>query len=142
MRRARRNSGGDDADVDMTPMLDIVFIMLIFFIVTATFLDEDAIDLTQPPPPPDDINTPPSNNPAITVYVDGRDNCSVDGRTTGCDRVILAVERLLADKPNAAVILRMDEKASHKVLVELKDGLDQGGLSSKIEILRTGRSAS
>ena len=59
----------------MTPMLDIVFIMLIFFIVTATFLDEKGVDLTQPPPPPDDINTPPSNNPAITVYVDGRDNC-------------------------------------------------------------------
>jgi len=39
MRRSRRTRGGDDGDVDMTPMLDIVFIMLIFFIVTATFLD-------------------------------------------------------------------------------------------------------
>ena len=68
MRRNRRNSQPDEADVDMTPMLDIVFIMLIFFIVTATFLDEDGIDLTQPPPPPD--TTPPKDNtPAITVYV-------------------------------------------------------------------------
>jgi len=40
MRRGRRKAGGDDAEVDMTPMLDIVFIMLIFFIVTATFLDD------------------------------------------------------------------------------------------------------
>lgn len=136
MRRARRNQGNDAAEPDMTPMLDIVFIMLIFFIVTATFLDETGIDLTQPPPPPDDINTPPSNNPAITVYVNGQDACAVDGRSTGCDRVILAVERLLAEKPNAAVILRMDEKASHKNLIMLKDGLDQGGLSSKIEIVR------
>ena len=136
MRRARRNQANDAAEPDMTPMLDIVFIMLIFFIVTATFLDETGIDLTQPPPPPDDINTPPSNNPAITVYVDGRNACAVDGRSTGCDRVILAVERLLAEKPNAAVILRLDEKASHKNLIMLKDGLDQGGLSSKIEIVR------
>ena len=134
--RKRTKSVSDDAEVDMTPMLDIVFIMLIFFIVTATFLDETGIDLTQPPPPPDDINTPPSNNPAITVYVDGRNACAVDGRSTGCDRVILAVERLLAEKPNAAVILRLDEKASHKNLIMLKDGLDQGGLSSKIEIVR------
>ncbi len=136
MRRSRRTQGGDEGEVDMTPMLDIVFIMLIFFIVTATFLDETGVDLTQPPPPPDDINTPPSNNPAITVYVDNRDNCAVDGRSTGCDRVILAVERLLAEKPNAAVILRMDEQASHKNLIMLKDGLDQGGLATKIEIIR------
>ena len=46
MRRSRRTQGGDEGEVDMTPMLDIVFIMLIFFIVTATFLDETGIDLT------------------------------------------------------------------------------------------------
>lgn len=136
MRRSRRTQGGDEGEVDMTPMLDIVFIMLIFFIVTATFLDEQGVDLTQPPPPPDDINTPPSNNPAITVYVDGQDACSVDGRSTGCDRVILAVERLLSEKPNAAVILRMDAKAHHENLIMLKDGFDQGGLQTKIEIVR------
>lgn len=136
MRRARRNAQGDEAEVNMTPMLDIVFIMLIFFIVTATFLDETGIDLTQPPPPPDDLDTPPSNTPAITVYVDGTNSCSVDGRVTGCDRVTLAVERLLADKPGAAVILRMDEASQHKILVELKDGLDAAGLQSKIEIIR------
>ncbi len=136
MRRSRKNQGGDEGEVDMTPMLDIVFIMLIFFIVTATFLDETGIDLTQPPPPPDDINTPPSNNPAITVYVDNRDNCVVDGRSLGCDRVLLEVEKLLAEKPNAAIILRLDEQASHKTLVMLKDGIDQKGLPSKIEIVR------
>ena len=51
MRRGRRNAQADEAEVDMTPMLDIVFIMLIFFIVTATFLDERGVDLTQPPRP-------------------------------------------------------------------------------------------
>lgn len=136
MRRSRRNQGGDDADVDMTPMLDIVFIMLIFFIVTATFLDETGIDLTQPPPPPE-TDTPPPDSDAITVYVDNRDNCSVDGDRTGCDRVLLAVEKILADKPQAAVILRMDEKATHKILVELKDGLDAASLSTKIEVVRS-----
>jgi len=137
MRRNRRNSQPDEAEVNMTPMLDIVFIMLIFFIVTATFLDETGIDLTQPPAPPDQ-EVPPDSPPAITVYVNPRNQCAVDGRSTGCDRVTLAVERLLADKPGASVILRMDEKAQHKILVELKDGLDTNGLASKIEILRGG----
>ncbi|RKQ70879.1 outer membrane transport energization protein ExbD [Litorimonas taeanensis] len=137
MRRGRKNTQADEADVDMTPMLDIVFIMLIFFIVTATFLDETAIDLTQPPPPPDTPN-PPDAPRAITVFVDARNQCSVDERRTNCDRVTLAVERLLADKPGASVILRLDERAQHKILVELKDGLDAGGRSTKIEIIKAG----
>ena len=135
MRRGRRNNQGDDAEVNMTPMLDIVFIMLIFFIVTATFLDEKGVDLTQPPPPPDS-DAPSKSTPAITVYVDGRDQCSVDGNRTTCDRVALRVERLLADKPGASVILRLDEGARHELLVGLKDELDTKGLASKIEILR------
>ena len=136
MRRSRRNQGADDADVDMTPMLDIVFIMLIFLIVTAVFLDETGIDLTQPPPPPDDEQND-NNTPAITVYVDPNDSCSVDGEVTGCDRVLLRVESLLADRPGAAIILRMHAKARHRTLVEIKDGIDSAGLKSKIEVVRT-----
>jgi len=132
--RRRRSKGNDDADVNMTPMLDIVFIMLIFFIVTATFLDEKGIDLQQPPPPPPDQPDAPSK-PAITIYVDGKSHCSVDTRGTECDRVTLAVERLLADKPGANVILRVDRQAKHNILVNLKDGLDIAGLQSKIEIV-------
>lgn len=133
--RRRRNKGADEAAIDMTPMLDIVFIMLIFFIVTANFLDERGIDLTQPPPPPDD-DTPTNPKPAITVYVDNQSLCSVDSVRTECDRVSLAVERLLADKPGANVILRVNEAARHGILVVLKDEFDGRGLGSKIEIVR------
>ena len=136
MRRGRRKTQGDEAEVNMTPMLDIVFIMLIFFIVTATFLDEKGVDLTQPPPPPDS-DVPSKSTPAITVYVDGRDQCVVDGARTTCDRVALRVERLLADKPGASVILRLDEEARHELLVGIKDELDTKGLASKIEIIRS-----
>ena len=135
MRRRRNKGQGDEAAVDMTPMLDIVFIMLIFFIVTANFLDERGVDLTQPPPPPD-TDIPLDPKPAITVYVDQQNTCSVDGGQTECDRVSLAVERLLADKPGASVILRVNESARHGVLVMLKDEFDGRGLGSKIEIVK------
>ena len=133
MRRRVRH-GGDDADVDMTPMLDIVFIMLIFFIVTATFLDEHGLDLTQPPAPPKTDLEP--TNPAISVYVDFANRCSVDGKRADCDRVTLTVESLLADKPGASIILKVHELAETKYLVGLKDGFDQKGLNSKIEIIK------
>ena len=134
MRRRRRNSGGDDAEVDMTPMLDIVFIMLIFFIVTATFLDEQGIDLTQPPPPPDS-DAPSNPKPAITVYVDQRNACAVDSVSTECDRVGVKVEGLLADKPDANIILRIHAKARHELLVGMKDGFDEKGMDTKVEVV-------
>ena len=133
MRRRVRH-GGDDADVDMTPMLDIVFIMLIFFIVTATFLDEQGIDLTQPPPPPNPLDN--DSKSAISVYVDSKNRCSVDGRGSDCDRVTLTVESLLADKPGASIILKVHELADNRYLVGLKDGFDEKGLTSKIEIIK------
>ncbi len=131
--RRHRHKGADQADIDMTPMLDIVFILLIFFIVTATFLSEKAIDLQQPPPSP----TPPqvSSVPAITIYVDGKDRCAVEGRGTECDRVILVAERILAEKPGANIILKIDKHARHNILVTLKDELDIAGFQTKIEIV-------
>ncbi len=137
MRRRRRNSGDDDAAIDMTPMLDIVFIMLIFFIVTATFLDERAIDLTQPPPPPPDQENKSEPKPAITIYVNEQSFCAVDGRSTECSDVPVAVEGLLSDKPGASIILRIHETARHGVLVSLKDVFDEKNMSPKIEIVRT-----
>ena len=137
--RRRGSKGGDEAEVDMTPMLDIVFIMLIFFIVTATFMDEKGVDLTQPPPPPD-TDTPAPPKPAIVVYVNDANLCSVDGNRTDCGNVRLAVEKLKAEKANAAVILRMDEKSKHRTLIQIKDDLDASGVPSKIEILKTAKS--
>jgi len=107
--RTRRNRRADDADVDMTPMLDIVFIMLIFFIVTAVFLDERALDFTQTPPEPSDPMPP---TPAISIYVDGKNAISVDNEATELSSVASRVERLMADKPNAVISLRADAQAS------------------------------
>lgn len=135
MRRARRKNNNDEGEVDMTPMLDIVFIMLIFFIVTAVFLDETGVDLTQPPPPPEDTPPPPNSPPAITVYVDANSQCSVDGLRSTCGGVMARVERQLADKPGASVILRFHPDAKHEVLIQLKDGVDGRGMQSKIEVI-------
>ncbi len=137
MRRLRKRFGEDDSAVDMTPMLDIVFIMLIFFIVTATFLDERAIDLTQPPPPPDDQQNNSPSKPGITVYVNEQNFCAVDSRSTDCGDVPVAVEGLLSDKPGAAIILRIHEAAKHEILVNLKDVFDEKNMSPRIEIIRS-----
>ena len=68
-RRLRR--GEEAAEVNITPLLDIVFIMLIFFIVTATFVDEDGIAPNLPEPTPDNENSTPPPTMLLTVQANG-----------------------------------------------------------------------
>jgi len=128
--RLRQNRAADEADVDMTPMLDIVFIMLIFFIVTATFLDETALDMTQPP------DSPPIETQArmISVYVDENNQISLDSRVTALSAVASGVERLLADKPDASVLLIADAQASLNTVTVIKDQMSQMGRQTVIKI--------
>jgi biopolymer transport protein ExbD len=82
----------------MTPMLDIVFILLIFFIVTAVFLDERGLDFTQAngevPPGP--------TTPVISIVVDAEDVVSVEGRVVPVAFVEAEVQRHLVNRPGAA----------------------------------------
>lgn len=104
----------------MTPMLDIVFILLIFFIVTATFLQEAGIDMRPPPPSAD----PPPNeevDPAIIVQVNNDDQIFVNRLQTEPDRVLSAINSIRAEAPNSAVVLEVYDEASHGVVVTIFD---------------------
>lgn len=131
--RTRRSRRSDEAEVDMTPMLDIVFIMLIFFIVTATFLDEQGLDFVQPPNDETPI-TPP--NPAISIYVDAKNAVSVESQRIDLTSVSSRVERLMAEKPNAVISLRADAQASLEAVVYIKDQMALAGRETVMKIDR------
>ena len=67
--RGRTSRPPQEADVDLTPMLDVVFILLIFFIVTSTFAREEAIGL-EPPPPPSPPDQPIQEQRAIPISIE------------------------------------------------------------------------
>lgn len=131
--RTRKNRRSDEADVDMTPMLDIVFIMLIFFIVTAVFLDEQGLDFSQAP---ENTNPNPKPTPAISIYVDAKNAISVDNEATELSSVASRVERLMADKPNAVISLRADAQASLNPVVYIKDQMALAGRETVMKIDR------
>lgn len=118
--RRRRNRPSDQADVNMTPMLDIVFILLIFFIVTATFLQEEGIDMRPPPPSDEEPVDPP---PVILVQIDARNQVFVNQDATSADRVIAAVSRIRAESPNSAVLIQPNDEALHGTIVQILDEL-------------------
>lgn len=130
MRRRNRGGGDDKADVNMTPMLDIVFILLIFFIVTATFLTEQGIDM-QPPPPSD---TPPAeSNPVVLVQIDADNNVFVNQDRTTADRVFAAVSRIRAEQPRSAVLIQPDDEAHHGIVVNIWDQMKQNRIPVSIQ---------
>ncbi len=129
MRRRLRRSG-DEASVNMTPMLDIVFILLIFFIVTAVFLREKGLDLRQPPP---NENMPQTTKPVIQIAIDSEGFVFVNKKQTDLQRVTAAVERVRADQPGAAVILIPEEESHHGITVRIIDELRSLGVSVNIQ---------
>ncbi|NNC38545.1 MAG: biopolymer transporter ExbD [Acidimicrobiales bacterium] len=128
--KRRRLSSKLDAGVDMTPMLDIVFIMLIFFIVSAVFLNEKGLDLRQ---------TPPSNSfdvglTTIGVYVYADGSALVDGQTLDVSAVPSRVEVLRAERPGAPVSIRSEYGVALEKIVFLEDQFAIAGIPTSLKI--------
>lgn len=109
----------------MTPMLDVVFILLIFFIVTATFTKEFAIGV-EPPPPSVKAEAP---RPAIIVEIDYDDLVRVDGRLSDPIAIRANLERLKAENPDTALIIQAHPDARTQMVVRVRDA----AASAKIE---------
>ena len=132
-RRLNRTTHLDEEGVNMTPMLDIVFILLIFFIVTAVFLDEDGIDFTQAKG--DNSPTPPVA--AISIVIDASDKITVEGRTVPLALVEAEVQRHLINRPEAVIDLRAAETARLENVVEVKDDMELAGRNVRFETFAT-----
>lgn len=115
------SKGDDEAEINMTPMLDIVFIMLIFFIVTASFARETGLDLnkppasTAPPPPPD-----PENKP-IAFVIDNSNRISFDFRPIELGSIRSIIEREHAARPHVPVIIQAGPDAHTGIVVRIHD---------------------
>ncbi|MCI4645099.1 MAG: biopolymer transporter ExbD [Hyphomonadaceae bacterium] len=118
--RGRSLRKPEEADVDLTPMLDVVFILLIFFIVTAVFTQEQAIGL-EPPPPPPPPNVIPPETPTIQIYINEDGLIRVNSRPADIGAVQANIERLKAENPESAVIIQADRNAEAGLIIAVRD---------------------
>ncbi len=132
--RGRSSRAPDEANVDLTPMLDVVFILLIFFIVTSTFAREEALGLEPPPPPPPPNSTPPET-PTILIYVDESNLISVNGRPTDIGSVRANIERVRAENPESAVIIQAHPKAKSGTVVLIRDAAYNAGYRDRVNLV-------
>jgi biopolymer transport protein ExbD len=125
--RRRRSSGQEEAEVDLTPMLDVVFIMLIFFIVTASFVKEVGIDLSKP----DSGEAPKTvqENENILIQITNEGLIFVDRRNVDIRAVRANIERLHAERPNGQVVVAPGGASANGLLVEVMDQARLAGIT-------------
>lgn len=122
------------AQIDLTPMLDVVFILLIFFVVTAAFVDETAIDLR---------HSPPATSPAaeksedIIFQIAANNDITLDGRRVDIRSVRANVERLRASNRTARVIISTDANARADTYIRIADQARAAGVENVILVPTT-----
>lgn len=124
MRRFQRNA--ESNDIDLTPMLDIVFILLIFFIVTTSFVKETGIDVNRPTASTAEKKS--KGNILVAIRPNGEiwiDNRSIDVRAVKAN-----IQRLKARFPQSSVIVQSDREARTGVLVSVMDQIRLAGVQN------------
>lgn len=128
MSMRRRQRSDDEAEINITPMLDIVFIMLIFFIVTTSFVREKGLEVSRP------SNTPPRETPQdqrpIVVRIDASSLVSIEGRLLEPRAVRANLEREKAEKPESPLIIAAHPEADTTSLVNILDAARAAGIES------------
>lgn len=107
----------EESEIDLTPMLDVVFIMLIFFIVTASFLKEAGIEVTRP----ESQTNEESENENMLFQVTSNNEIWFDGRRIDVRSVRANIERAHAENPQAAVVISANENSDAETFLAITD---------------------
>ncbi|EWH11512.1 biopolymer transport protein [Catenovulum agarivorans DS-2] len=113
----------EETSIDMTPMLDVVFIMLIFFIVTASFVKEAGIDVNRPDAP----TAVKKERANILIAISDAGEIWIDKRRIDIRAVQANVERLKAENPQGSVVIQADKKADVETLIKVMDASRAAG---------------
>ena len=127
-RRFGGNTEEEEEAINLTPMLDVVFIMLIFFIVTATFIKESGLDITQP-----DVDKPKTVDPdkkSIVVRISSRNRIIIARRDVDFRSVRANIERLHAENPEAPVVIQPHKDSETNTLIHVWDAAQLAGVTN------------
>ena len=125
MRRPTKQE--EEKVADLTPMLDVVFIMLIFFIVVASFIKEAGVEVNRP-----DDNQPdnPEDSTSILVEVASDNQIWMENRRVDIRAVRANIQRLLAEDPEAPVTIKVEKGAEAGIVVDVADAARESGVAA------------
>jgi biopolymer transport protein ExbD len=120
IRDERRGQGA----IDLTPMLDVVFIMLIFFIVTASFVKQAGLEVDRP----EAVTAEDKRNARILVAVSASNQVWIDHKAIDPRGVKLAIERMHAENPRGGLVVQADMKSSTRTVASVLDAARDAGI--------------
>lgn len=121
----RFSRGDDESDINLTPMLDVVFIMLIFFIVTATFIKQPGTDVSRPHAETD-IEKP---TVSVLVAINSGGEIWIDKQQVEAAAVGGMIERLHLENPKGGLVIQADRAAKYEKLKAVLDAARNVGLT-------------
>jgi len=124
--RRRHVQAEEESEVNLTPMLDVVFIMLIFFIVTASFVKESGIEVNR------QYASQAEEKKSANIFIAIAENGQVwiDKRMVDVRAVRANIERLHAENPGGAVVIQADRASKNGVLVQVLDAAKAAGVEN------------
>jgi biopolymer transport protein ExbD len=127
MRKIAKEQEQGGAEIDLTPMLDVVFIMLIFFIVVASFIKEAGVEVNRP-----DNNQPdnPEDSTSILVEVASDNQIWMENRRVDIRAVRANIQRLLAEDPEAPVTIKVEKGAEAGIVIDVADAARESGVAA------------
>ena len=125
-KRASMHQEEEENEINLTPMLDVVFIMLIFFIVTATFIKEAGIQVERP----DTVTADSQEDAAILIAISPNDEIWIDRQERDPRAVRGIIERLHAENPKGSIVIQADEESTHEMLVVVMEAAKAAGVTN------------
>jgi len=128
MRKNQASMGGqeDENEINLTPMLDVVFIMLIFFIVTASFIKEAGIEVNRPLA----ATTEKQSDANILIAISANDEVWIDKKLVDPREVRLNIERLHSDNPKGSIVIQADEDSTNEMLTIVMVAAKRAGVAN------------
>ncbi|WP_288131507.1 biopolymer transporter ExbD [Microbulbifer sp.] len=123
MSKKKTTAEEEGQAIDLTPMLDVVFIMLIFFIVTATFIKEPGVDVLKPEATQSELKTT-----SILVAVNNNDEIWIAKEKVDDRQVRNTLERLRAENPKGWLVIQPDKEASIEKVALIADAARRVGI--------------
>lgn len=114
------------SEIDLTPMLDVVFIMLIFFIVTATFIQEPGVDVIRP----ETVTGELVKNQKILIAITADDEIWFDNKKLERHQVRAAIEKVHAENPKGAVVIQADKNSTAEKVAQIIDVAKRAGVTA------------
>lgn len=119
------NAEADETEINMTPMLDVVFIMLIFFIVTAVFVKEAGIEVLRP----EASGAQDIKRVSTLIGISNDNEIWIDKKQVTLEEVPVLVSQLKAENPKGQVVVLADASAHSGLVVEVVERLNQIGVA-------------